>query len=75
VSFCIQEDCRRPNLLPLEFSMLTYLLAKEMKYVLLRIALECEKERTHDGSLFSVIAWTMYCNGRKVSFAIKFNVT
>lgn len=75
VSFCIQEDRRGPNLLLLEFAMPTYLLAKEMQYGLLRIALECDKESTHDGSLFSVPVWTMYCNGRKVGFAIKRNVT
>eukprot|EP01018_Ginkgo_biloba_P034483 Gb_11191 [translate_table: standard] len=75
VSFCIQEDRRSPNLLLLEFAMPTYLLAKEMQYGLLRIALECDKENTRDGSLFSVPVWTMYCNGRKVGFAIKRNVT
>ncbi|XP_057829751.1 protein MIZU-KUSSEI 1 [Cryptomeria japonica] len=75
VSFCIQEDRQGPNLLLLEFAMPTYLLAKEMQYGLLRIALECDKENTREGSLFSVPVWTMYCNGRKAGFAIRRHVT
>eukprot|EP01018_Ginkgo_biloba_P032079 Gb_30976 [translate_table: standard] len=76
VNFCLQDDSRTLNpLLLLEFAVPTYFLAKEMQYGLLRIALECDKERSHGGSLFSVPVWTMYCNGRKVGFAIRRQTT
>jgi uncharacterized protein (TIGR01570 family) len=76
VSFCLQDDTRSSPLILLEFAVPTAYLAKEMQHGLLRIALECchprqinsQKERC---SLFNVPVWTMYCNGRKVGFAIR----
>lgn len=69
VSFCLQEDSRGQPLLLLEFTVPTAYLAREMRHGLLRIALE--GARSHLGSLFSVPVWTMYCNGRKVGFAVR----
>ncbi|XP_065880333.1 protein MIZU-KUSSEI 1-like [Euphorbia lathyris] len=77
VSFCLQDDTRTSPLLLLEFAVPTAYLAKEMQYGLLRIALECDrmKERSSSCSLFNVPVWTMYCNGRKVGFAIRRKMT
>eukprot|EP00262_Sarcandra_glabra_P002698 TRINITY_DN13107_c0_g1_i2.p1 TRINITY_DN13107_c0_g1~~TRINITY_DN13107_c0_g1_i2.p1 ORF type:complete len:231 (-),score=3.33 TRINITY_DN13107_c0_g1_i2:283-975(-) len=77
VSFCLQDDSRGSPLLLLEFAIPTAYLAKEMQYGLLRIALECDRVRARSTStsLFSVPAWSMYCNGRKVGFAVKRQMT
>ncbi|KAM6543429.1 hypothetical protein CsatB_007876 [Cannabis sativa] len=81
VSFCLQEHSRSNPMMLLEFAVPTAYLAREMQYGLLRIALEC-CHRSNDNnninnnmnykkcSLFRVPVWTMYCNGRKVGFAI-----
>ncbi|KAJ9167002.1 hypothetical protein P3X46_021687 [Hevea brasiliensis] len=73
VSFCLQDDTRSSPLLLLEFAVPTACLAREMQYGLLRIALECDrqKERSSSCSIFNVPVWSMYCNGRKVGFAIR----
>ncbi|PIA34152.1 hypothetical protein AQUCO_03800015v1 [Aquilegia coerulea] len=71
VSFCLQDDSKSSPLLLLEFAIPTSYLAKEMQYGLLRIALECDRFKTRVDSLFSVRVWSMYCNGRKVGFAVK----
>ncbi|KAM7253050.1 hypothetical protein ACFE04_025668 [Oxalis oulophora] len=85
VSFCLQDDSRSSSpLLLLEFGVPTSYLAREMQYGLLRIALECDvrlqKERYNingsaAGSLFNVPVWSMYCNGRKVGYAIRRQMT
>ncbi|KAJ4702377.1 protein MIZU-KUSSEI 1 [Melia azedarach] len=77
VSFCLQDDTRGSPLLLLEFAVPTAYLAREMQYGLLRIALECDrqKERSNSCSLFNVPVWSMYCNGRKVGFAIRRQMT
>ncbi|PIM98883.1 hypothetical protein CDL12_28631 [Handroanthus impetiginosus] len=78
VSFCIQEDTRGPPLLLLEFAVPTSYLAREMQHGLLRIALECDRRRHKEGrslSLYDVPVWCMYCNGRKVGFAIRRQMT
>ncbi|EEF52939.1 protein MIZU-KUSSEI 1 [Ricinus communis] len=77
VSFCLQDDTRTSPLLLLEFAVPTAYLAREMQYGLLRIALECDrqKERSSSCSLFNVPVWSMYCNGRKVGFAIRRQMT
>ncbi|XP_068648641.1 protein MIZU-KUSSEI 1-like [Aristolochia californica] len=79
VSFCLHEDSRAKSspLLLLEFAVPTAYLAREMQYGLLRIALECDRSRSRSssGSLFSVPVWTMYCNGRKVGFAVRRQMT
>ena len=49
-----------------------------MQYGLLRIALECGRggqARPGSGPLFGVPVWNMYCNGRKVGFAVRRQVT
>ncbi|CAK9235967.1 unnamed protein product [Sphagnum jensenii] len=77
VTFCVQEDSRSAPLLLLEFAMPTQSLVREMSTGLLRIALECEKSNKNAckdlkaGGLFAEPVWTMFCNGRKVGFAIK----
>ena len=77
VSFCLQDDTRSSPLLLLEFAVPTAYLAREMQYGLLRIALECtrQKEMIMNNSLFNVPVWSMYCNGRKVGFAIRRQMT
>ncbi|XP_038716274.1 protein MIZU-KUSSEI 1 [Tripterygium wilfordii] len=75
VSFCLQDDTRSSPFLLLEFAVPTSYLAREMQQGLLRIALECdrkrERERSSSCSLFNVPVWSMYCNGRKVGFAVR----
>ncbi|KAL0361958.1 UNVERIFIED_CONTAM: protein MIZU-KUSSEI 1 [Sesamum radiatum] len=80
VSFCIQDDTRSPPLLLLEFAVPTSYLAREMQHGLLRIALECDRRRhkVDSGwpcSLYEVPVWCMYCNGRKVGFAVRRQMT
>ena len=74
VSFCLQDDTRSSPLLLLEFAVPTAYLAREMQYGLLRIALECDKHNSNSCSscsLYNVPVWSMYCNGRKVGFAMR----
>ncbi|OAE32400.1 hypothetical protein AXG93_3671s1190 [Marchantia polymorpha subsp. ruderalis] len=80
VTLCIQEDSKGPPLLLLEFAMPTYSLVREMSSGMLRIALECEKSPPpfkdgRDGSrspdLLLEPVWSLFCNGRKVGFAIR----
>ncbi|KAI3427741.1 uncharacterized protein J3R85_009159 [Psidium guajava] len=87
VSFCLQDDTRASPLLLLEFAVPTSYLAREMRHGLLRIALECgrrkaeaaedEERRGRRGgdALFSEPVWSMYCNGRKVGFAVRRRMT
>ncbi|KAH8953814.1 hypothetical protein BDL97_08G046500 [Sphagnum fallax] len=75
VTFCVQGDSRSAPLLLLEFAMPTHSLVREMSSGLLRIALECKKNKLGKdlkaGGLFAEPVWTMFCNGRKVGLAIK----
>ncbi|KAK2661011.1 hypothetical protein Ddye_007544 [Dipteronia dyeriana] len=77
VSFCLQDHTRTSPILLLEFAVPTAYLAREMQYGLLRITLECDptKHRFSSCSLFDVPVWSMYCNGRKVGFAIRRQMT
>ncbi|KAK9109575.1 hypothetical protein Sjap_017635 [Stephania japonica] len=75
VSFCLQDHTRSSPLLLLEFAVPTAYLAREMQHGLLRIALECNRVAASSRSLFSMPAWSMYCNGRKVGFAVKRQMT
>ncbi|XP_042494069.1 protein MIZU-KUSSEI 1-like [Macadamia integrifolia] len=50
VSFCLQDDSRSSPLLLLEFAIPTSYLAKEMQHGLLRIALECDRHRSHSST-------------------------
>ncbi|KAL8476253.1 hypothetical protein ACS0TY_028789 [Phlomoides rotata] len=69
VSFCIQTS---PNsispILLLELAIPTKVLAEEMKGGSIRFAFE---SKCDSGSLLSEPTWTMYCNGRKLGFAVK----
>ncbi|XP_008799147.2 protein MIZU-KUSSEI 1 [Phoenix dactylifera] len=76
VSFCLHDDSSSTSraaapILLLEFAVPTAYLAREMQHGLLRIALECDRARARSASLFHVSAWSMYCNGRKVGFAVR----
>ncbi|CAO2830585.1 unnamed protein product [Amaranthus hypochondriacus] len=70
VKFCIQSNSTSPNpILLLELAVPTTILAREMRSGLLRIALECSSEQTN--SLLEMPVWKMYCNGKRVGFAVK----
>ncbi|GAV62758.1 DUF617 domain-containing protein [Cephalotus follicularis] len=74
VNFCIQTSSKSTNpILLLELAVSTTSLAKEMQGGILRIALECNipMQRTNPQSLLSMPVWTMYCNGKKVGYAVK----
>ncbi|CAH2036670.1 unnamed protein product [Thlaspi arvense] len=81
VSFCLQDSAvGSPPLLLLELAVPTAALAKEMDQAgVLRIALECDRRRnssnSRSSSIFDVPAWSMYCNGRKMGFAVRRKVT
>jgi uncharacterized protein (TIGR01570 family) len=76
ISFCLHDESRTTAnpLLLLEFTVLTSYLAKEMRHSLLRIALECNLPCAGESTvcpLFAMPVWSMYCNGRKVGFAVR----
>ncbi|MCD7468172.1 hypothetical protein HAX54_006122 [Datura stramonium] len=86
VNFCIQTNPNSSTpLLLLELAVSTSTLAREMRGGLLRIALESSNNNgggsgsengngsgnEKSSSLLSKPVWTMYCNGKKVGFAIK----
>lgn len=76
VSFCLQDDTRSSPQLLLEFAVPTAYLAKEMQYGSLRIALESNGGGGGGGgSLYGVPVWSMYCNGRKVGYAVRRKMT
>ncbi|KAJ4704576.1 Protein MIZU-KUSSEI 1 [Melia azedarach] len=72
VWFCVQHDrlSTKPTLL-LELSIPTQQLVKEMRCGLVRIALECARPELCSCPLRCVPVWIMYCNGRKVGFAVR----
>ncbi|CAH1432143.1 unnamed protein product [Lactuca virosa] len=79
VWFAVQHDRlkTRPSLL-LELSIPTQSLVQEMRFGLVRLALECHNSPESElGScpLRSVPVWTMFCNGRKVGFAVRKKAT
>lgn len=75
VSFCIQSNPNSTNpILLLELAIPTSVLAKEMRGGTLRIVLESVTSGScsnSDNNLFSTPLWIMYCNGRKVGYAVK----
>ncbi|XWS44990.1 hypothetical protein CRYUN_Cryun15aG0097100 [Craigia yunnanensis] len=74
VSFCIQANSKSTNpILLLEFAVPTAVLAREMQSGTLRIALDCTSSGNNGNSdsVLSMPVWTMYCNGRKVGYAVK----
>nr|XP_043620186.1 protein MIZU-KUSSEI 1 [Erigeron canadensis] len=76
VYFAVQHDRlkTKPSLL-LQLSIQTQTLVREMRSGLVRLALE--STHTQNGSdlgscpLRSVPVWTMFCNGRKLGFAVR----
>ncbi|KAI9079617.1 hypothetical protein K1719_038444 [Acacia pycnantha] len=70
VWFCVQHNrlSNKPILL-LELSIFTNQLVQEMRFGLVRIALECDRSGLEFCPLRSVPVWKMICNGRKVGFA------
>lgn len=82
VSFCIQTNPKSTNpILLLELAVSTTTLAREMRKGIVRIALESStnlvsehssySSSSSSSSLLSMPIWTMYCNGKKVGFAVK----
>ncbi|KAL9332724.1 hypothetical protein ACSQ67_002334 [Phaseolus vulgaris] len=73
VSFCIQANSNSSNpILLLELAVPTSVLAKEMRGGTLRIVLESSTcNNSNNNNLFSTPLWSMYCNGRKVGYAVK----
>ncbi|XP_018488181.2 protein MIZU-KUSSEI 1-like, partial [Raphanus sativus] len=81
VNFCIQATNSKtinPIIIGLELTVPTEVLAREMRGGVLRIVLESNNnegyDSHHDSSSFSLLTtplWNMYCNGRRVGFAIK----
>ncbi|KAK4743981.1 hypothetical protein SAY87_010293 [Trapa incisa] len=81
VSFCLQDVTRSSSpLLLLDFAVPTSYLAREMQHGFLRITLECNRHAGPSGGggggpLFEVPVWSMYCNGRKVGYAMRRQVS
>ncbi|KAL9229586.1 hypothetical protein vseg_005037 [Gypsophila vaccaria] len=72
VKFCVQQS--NDSIILLELAVPTSALAREMRGGLLRIALECTNTDTHHQQslpLLETSVWRMYCNGRRVGFAVK----
>ncbi|GAA0160568.1 hypothetical protein Leryth_014536 [Lithospermum erythrorhizon] len=80
VWFCVQHHrlSTKPSLL-LELSIPTTTLIQEMQCGLVRIALEFKDESPDSGlsqcHLHLVPIWTLFCNGRKLGFAVRRNAT
>lgn len=71
VNLSIQENPRCLPMLVLELSIQTGKLLQDMGLGLVRIALECEKNTSEKVKLIDEPIWTMYCNGRKVGYAVR----
>jgi uncharacterized protein (TIGR01570 family) len=73
INFCIQSNANSTTpILLLELAVPTSILAREMSRGTLRIALE--SSGTNNGRSSTVLStpfWTMYCNGKKVGYAVK----
>ncbi|PIN11674.1 hypothetical protein CDL12_15721 [Handroanthus impetiginosus] len=81
VWFCIQQDrlSAKPSLL-LELSIPISTLIQEMKCGIARIALEFNAGDSADSELsrcplHSIPLWTLFCNGRKLGFAVRRKAT
>ncbi|KAG9131411.1 hypothetical protein Leryth_022193 [Lithospermum erythrorhizon] len=71
VNLAIQENPKCLPMLVLELSIQTGKLLQDMGMGLVRIALECEKNPSEKVKLIDEPIWTMYCNGKKVGYAVK----
>lgn len=76
VWFCVQHDRlnTKPSLL-LELSIPTTTLIQEMRCGLVRIALESSDSELNRCPLHSIPMWTLFCNGRKIGFAVRRRAT
>ncbi|KAJ8765616.1 hypothetical protein K2173_014738 [Erythroxylum novogranatense] len=76
VSLSLQENSRCLPSIVVELAMQTNALQKEMGAGMVRIALECEKRLDKQKTrLLEEPLWTMYCNGKKVGYAVKRDAT
>ncbi|KAJ8769649.1 hypothetical protein K2173_005252 [Erythroxylum novogranatense] len=76
VSLSLQENPRCFPSVVVELAMQTNVLQKEMGAGMVRIALECEKRGDKDKTrVLEEPLWTMYCNGKKVGYAVKREAT
>ncbi|XP_041993409.1 protein MIZU-KUSSEI 1-like [Salvia splendens] len=71
VNLAIQEHPRCLPMLVLELSLQTGKLLQDMGLGLVRIALESEKSPSEKIKLVDEPIWSMYCNGKKVGYAVK----
>ncbi|CAJ2677120.1 unnamed protein product [Trifolium pratense] len=76
INFCIQSNANSITpILLLELAVPTNILAREMSKGTLRIALESSSSSSNNGRSSSTVLstpfWTMYCNGKKVGYAVK----
>ncbi|KAL5053521.1 hypothetical protein RYX36_034203 [Vicia faba] len=72
ISFCIQSNLNSTTpILLLELALPTSTLAREMRGGTLRISLESSGDNGRSSTLLSTPFWTMYCNGKKVGYAVK----
>ncbi|KAG6433431.1 hypothetical protein SASPL_105045 [Salvia splendens] len=71
VNLAIQEHPRCLPMLVLELSLQTGKLLQDMGLGLVRIALESEKSASEKIKLVDEPIWSMYCNGKKVGYAVK----
>ncbi|XP_023517128.1 protein MIZU-KUSSEI 1 [Cucurbita pepo subsp. pepo] len=70
--FCVQHDrLRTKPFLLLELPILTHQLVNEMRFGLVRIALEYNGVELGFCPLRSIPIWAMSCNGRKLGFAAR----
>lgn len=72
INFCIQSNANSTTpILLLELAVPANILAREMRGGTLRIALESSSDNGRRfSSLLSTPFWTMYCNGKKVGYAV-----
>ncbi|KAG9138265.1 hypothetical protein Leryth_001481 [Lithospermum erythrorhizon] len=71
ITLAIQDNPRSLPLLLLELSVQTGKLLQDMGMGLVRIALECEKKPSEKLKLINEPIWSMYCNGKKLGYAVK----
>ncbi|CAN4097316.1 unnamed protein product [Withania somnifera] len=76
VNFCVQSNpISTSPILLLELAVSTTSLAREMQKGIVRIVLESKindySSSSSSSSLLSMPIWRMYCNGKKVGFAVK----
>ncbi|KAK2438496.1 protein MIZU-KUSSEI [Trifolium repens] len=73
INFCIQSNANSTTpILLLELAVPTNILAREMSRGTLRIALESSSTKNgRSSTVLSTPFWTMYCNGKKVGYAVK----